>query len=140
MEPILDDNAWRMFDVPGAFDEQYPDLHTYDGYFWYRVGFDKPPKMTSDKINLSIGVVDDESTVWLNGKFMGTITTQTNPKDYWLVQREYDVSYDELHDKGNSLVVRVNDTYLNLNPAVKTTTKHAKSAKGIDHQDIAKHE
>jgi hypothetical protein len=28
-------------------------------------------------------------------------------------------------------------TAVNLNPAVKTTTKHAKFAKGIDHQDIA---
>ncbi len=124
MRPDFDDSAWRKFKVPGAFDDQYVDLHEYNGYFWYRIKFDRPTRMTTEKMNLFLGAVDDESTVWLNGKHLGTITAQTHPKDYWIVSREFDIDRTDLLEKGNVLVVRVNDTYLKGgimgNPALKT--------------------
>ncbi len=112
MDPAFDDTAWREFTVPGAFDDQYPDLNNYLGYFWYRLRFDKPPPMTSETVTLYIGPVDDESVIWLNGRLLGSVNTETHPTDYWLFPRQYEVKRSELREKDNVLVVQVNDTYL----------------------------
>ncbi len=112
LKPDFDDSSWREFKVPGNFESQYEDLFGYDGYFWYRTKFDKPEKMTSADMTFFIGPVDDESKIWLNGKFLGEINKQTNPDDYWMVPRVFEVNIEDFKEKDNLLIIRVNDTYM----------------------------
>lgn len=110
--PDFDDSAWRTFRVPGTFNSQYGDLSGYLGVFVYRLRFDRPPKMTSDEASLYLGPIDDESSVWLNGRFLGEVTRQSNPNDCWSVPRQYKIKLSELNETGNVIAVKVNNTYL----------------------------
>jgi hypothetical protein len=68
--------------------------------------------MTSENLTFFLGPVDDESKIWLNGKFLGEINKATNPDDYWMVPREFELKRSDLKDKDNLLIIRVNDTYM----------------------------
>jgi hypothetical protein len=108
----FDDSKWRGMKVPGYFEDQIPELADYDGLFWYRLRFKLPAGMTREKLALALGPVDDESWVWLNGKFLGEVTKQTNPKDYWAFPRRYAIEPGMINATGeNVLVVLVNDIF-----------------------------
>jgi len=110
--PGFDDAKWRPIAVPGTFDTQRAELKDYDGLFWYRLRFTVPDRLTRKGLALSIGAVDDESWVWLNGRLLGEVTKKTHPKDYWNVPRRYELPAGLLkHGGENVLAVRVNDTY-----------------------------
>jgi hypothetical protein len=110
--PDFDDAKWQPIRVPGMFEDQIPELADYNGLFWYRLRFKLPAAMTREKLTLTVGPVDDESWVWLNGRYLGEVTKQTNPKDYWAFPRKYAMEPGMLNDKGeNVLVVLVNDTF-----------------------------
>ena len=109
----FDDSSWQAIDVPGAFDEQRKHLAEYNGLFWYRLRFRVPGDLPLDDVTLHVGAVDDESWVWLNGRFLGETTKESRPDDYWSFPREFRVTPDMLlPDDENVLVVRVRDTYL----------------------------
>ncbi|MDH7570463.1 MAG: beta galactosidase jelly roll domain-containing protein, partial [Armatimonadota bacterium] len=109
----FDDSAWRPIAVPGTFESQFPELADYDGVFWYRIRFQVPKGLSFDGLKLDLGAIDDESWVWLNGKFLGEVTKQTNPEDYYRFPRVYPLEPGSLNLGGeNVLVVRVRDTYL----------------------------
>lgn len=112
-KPGFNDKAWQAIKVPGAFDEQVKGLEDYDGAFWYRIRFKAPEELKNEPaLMLKLGPIDDESWVWLNGRFLGEVTKATNPKDYWKFPREYQITPDMLNfDDENTLAVRVNDTY-----------------------------
>jgi hypothetical protein len=112
--PDFDDAQWKPIAVPGMFDELFPGLTPdYNGLFWYRLRFRLPPGLAKEGLTLNVGPADDESWVWLNGRFLGEVTKQTNPKDYWTFPRKYAMQPGMLHEEGeNVLVVLVNDTYL----------------------------
>ncbi|MBI4979250.1 MAG: beta galactosidase jelly roll domain-containing protein [Spirochaetes bacterium] len=106
------DSTWQPIAVPGAFDVLRADLTNYDGYFWYRIKFTLPKGFNAKNSSLRIGMVDDESWVWLNDKFLGEITTNTNPKDYWSFKRNYTLTDGMLKTDGeNVLTVLVNDIF-----------------------------
>ena len=112
-KPEFDGSKWKPIEVPGAFDKQRAELAEYDGVFWYRLRFRLPEELTRENLRLHLGGIDDESWVWLNGEFLGEVTKQTNPKDYWTFPREYALKASMLNwEKENVLAVRVNDTYL----------------------------
>ncbi len=101
---------WREVKVPGMFDLQFPDLTGYDGHFWYRKSFDlEKPVPAGTVCTLYLGPVDDESWVWLNGKFLGEISVETHPNDFWAAERIYKIPAEELKPTGNVLTVLVND-------------------------------
>lgn len=104
------DASWRPVKVPGKFDLQFDDLKGYDGLFWYRLTFDLPEKAApeSDCV-LSLGPVDDESWIWLNGHFLGEVTAKTHPEDYWTVQRTCRFKGKLLRPGKNQLTVLCND-------------------------------
>ena len=115
-DPSFNDASWRPIKVPGLFDVERKDLSGYDGLFWYRLKFRVPEELkNNDRLLLNLGAVDDESWVWMNGEFLGEVTKATNPQDYYSVQRKYVVGRDIMDMGGaeNTLVVLVNDTYLN---------------------------
>ena len=104
---------WPTVKVPGSFDVEANGLSAeYNGFFWYRTTF-PTPVMTSDEPVLEIGAVDDESWIWLNGEFLGEVTRETNPKDFYKAPRTYVLKPGMLNANGiNTLVILANDTYL----------------------------
>ncbi len=64
------------------------------------------------KYELVIPAVDDESWVWLNGHFLGKVTAQTHPNNYWTVQRRHPFSGGILKKNGNVLVILCNDIHM----------------------------
>ncbi|MBN2452391.1 MAG: hypothetical protein JXR77_18540, partial [Lentisphaeria bacterium] len=103
---------WKSIAVPGTFESQFPELVDYDGLFWYRLRFRPEPGFGGDDVTLYLGGIDDESWVWLNGAFLGEVTKDTRPDDYWSFPREYRLPQGLLRqDEENALVVRVRDTY-----------------------------
>ncbi|NOY80063.1 MAG: hypothetical protein GXP31_03560 [Kiritimatiellaeota bacterium] len=110
--PGFADSAWQAIHVGATFESQRPKLKDFNGAFWYRLHFRVPASFVRRGVRLWLGPVDDESWVWLNGKFLGQVTKKTRPKDYWVFPREYALDRGWLNPDGeNVLVVRVNDTY-----------------------------
>ena len=100
------DSLWRPVKVPGAFDTAEMNLEGYDGYFWYRLEFDAPEKKN---LTIDLGAVDDESSVYCNGKLVQQINRKTNPADYWKVPRVFTVPASLLRERSNVLTVLCND-------------------------------
>ena len=111
--PAFDAAGWKPIRVPGMFDEEFPGLTpAYNGLFWYRLRFKVPADLAAENLTLDLGAIDDESWVWLNGEFLGEVTKQTHPKDYWAAPRKHAIKPGLLRlDGENVLVVLVNDTY-----------------------------
>jgi len=119
---------WRKVLVPGNFDTQFKDLANYDGLFWYRLEFDLPKEFAGEECELLLGAIDDESWVWLNGRFLGEVTKETNPKDYWQFPRIHRLKAGDLKPGRNVLVVLCNDTFnyggILGTPRLKVPVKH----------------
>ncbi|HRR06571.1 MAG TPA: beta galactosidase jelly roll domain-containing protein, partial [Victivallales bacterium] len=115
MKENFDDSTWEPILVPGMFDLLRKDLNGYDGFFWYRLKFTLPQEFENeDELTLELGGIDDESWTWLNEQFLGELTKTTNPKNYWNAPRTYTFKTEILRKKEkNTLVVKVNDTYMN---------------------------
>lgn len=102
---------WRKVNVPGMFNQDIPELKGKNGYFWYRKSFDLAPALAAEPLELEIGAVDDESWIWMDGKFLGEITKKTNPKDYWNVSRKYRFAPGELKPGRHEIVILCNDIF-----------------------------
>ena len=104
------DSGWNPVRVPGNFEDQFEELKEYDGLFWYRLTFDLPEEPRPDRdYLLRLGVIDDESWVWINGRFLGELSEKTNPVDHWSLDRSYPVGGRDLKRRGNVLAVLCND-------------------------------
>lgn len=119
-----EDGAWRSVEVNSTFEAQFDDLRNYDGRFWYRNRFSmEGPIDPNGKYELVIPAVDDESWVWLNGHFLGKVTAQTHPNNYWTVQRRHPFSGGILKKNGNVLVILCNDIHMSAgiwgNPTIR---------------------
>lgn len=102
---------WRQVVVPGMFNQEIPELRGRNGFFWYRKRFELPPGLAAEPLELEIGAVDDESWIWLDGKFLGAVTRESHPKNYWNVSRRHQFSPGELSPGPHELVVLCNDIY-----------------------------
>ncbi len=102
---------WRKIRVPGMFNEEIPELRGRHGFFWDRKSFELPAELAAEPLELEIGAIDDESWIWLDGKFLGAVTKQTNPKDYWLAIRRYRFAPGALKPGRHELVILCNDVY-----------------------------
>jgi hypothetical protein len=105
-EPGFDDTAWRDITVPGSWNFQfrnspYPeDDHDYDGPAWYRLKFTPEESQAGSHVILSFQAVCYKTTVWLNGKLLGTHEGDFLPF-------EYDVSSDLEQGKENVLALYI---------------------------------
>lgn len=97
---------WRTIKVPGYFDQQFRELGSYDGLFWYKLRFDMPEPADCE---LHIGPVDDESFLWLNDRYLGEVTAKTHPRNYWSAPRTYSLKASDLKKQGNVLTILCND-------------------------------
>lgn len=111
-KPDFTPQNWRKVKVPGNFDEQFDALKDYEGYFWYRTTFDVSPYLASQPLVLDLGPIDDESWVWLDGNFLGELTKQTNPQNYWSAPRKFTIPANSLKPGTHTLAVLVNDIFM----------------------------
>jgi beta-glucuronidase len=61
--------AWETVKVPGCWNEERPELMHYEGCALYLREFDGPP--SGPRYFLHVGAANYESTLWLNGAFIG---------------------------------------------------------------------
>lgn len=87
--------------VPGDWNSQDNKLLYYEGTIWYRRLFDYTPHDTSSRLFIYFGAANYESDVYLNGKKLGKHIGGFTPFDYEIK--------GILKEKGNSLVVKVDD-------------------------------
>lgn len=100
--------SWYDVSVPGAVDQQ-PALAKVGGRFWYRLTFDVPAALLKGDQQLTLGCVDDEDTTYLNGQKIGHVGKDTNPADYYKLQRSYRIPAGLLKPSGNVLVIQGNN-------------------------------
>lgn len=102
--------TWAMLDPPFAEDHWVasppPDAHPGAGILRYRhiLTLDSTPRGAA---RLSLGVIDDFDTVWVNGVFVG----QTTPTQwqYWDAERHYRIPPGILRKGRNLIAIRVHD-------------------------------
>jgi len=101
MEPELDTRGWDAHAVPSAWTGD--DLADYDGIVWFRTIVDLPAGWGEADLLLSLGMVDDADSTWVNGMPVGG----TNG---WQAPRRYLVPATIWGDGPNTLAIRVTDT------------------------------
>lgn len=70
--PDYDASRWREVWVPSCFEVAFPALKDYEGFGWYRRGFDIPPSWRGKRIVLRFEGVHYHAAVWVNGHLVGT--------------------------------------------------------------------
>ena len=87
--------------VPGDWNSQSERLLYYEGTVWYRRRFDRPQGAPGHRQFLYFGGANYEAEVYLNGRKLGGHIGGFTPFQFEVTGR--------LLDRGNSLVVRVNN-------------------------------
>ncbi|MGE5400203.1 MAG: glycoside hydrolase [Ignavibacteriales bacterium] len=65
-EMTVSDPGWGAVEVPGAWEGKY------DGFAWYRKEFTVEKDITSDKLFLMLGKIDDLDETYVNGQLIGS--------------------------------------------------------------------
>ncbi len=107
--PDLDDGAWRKLRTPGFWEEAGVGMDGYDGVAWLRTHFTVDRPVPEKGLELVLGAVDDEDWTYLNGQALGHRGQDTDPEDYWSVERRYPVPAGLLRQGDNVLAVKVRD-------------------------------
>ncbi|MBP5530997.1 MAG: HEAT repeat domain-containing protein [Lentisphaeria bacterium] len=102
----FDDGKWAVLGV-GNWEEQ--GFKNYDGFAWYRIVFEAPPKGDCNAVELNFGGVDEEAWVWLNGVYVGQHAVGQRG---WNETFQLDVTEEIRWGERNVLVVRVFDSKL----------------------------
>ena len=91
-------------DVPGDWTTQRPELLYYEGTIWYERRFDWTSKTpgAGARVFLQFGAAAQRAIVWLNGQRLGEHEGGFTPFAFEVTGR--------LHARGNSLVVKVDNT------------------------------
>jgi beta-galactosidase/beta-glucuronidase len=93
----------RAIRVPGPWQAQFEDLRDYSGVAWYRRTLTVPPDDPPDRVTiLHFGAVDYHTTVWLNGREVGT-------HEGGYLPFEFDITALVRPGETDDLVVRVLD-------------------------------
>jgi len=88
--------------VPGDWNSQNEKLFYYEGSVWYRKKFDVNKTAPDHRLFIYFGAANYEADVYLNGKKLGTHIGGFTPFAYEITGLA--------KEKGNSLVVRVNNS------------------------------
>ncbi|MBS1602655.1 MAG: sialate O-acetylesterase [Bacteroidetes bacterium] len=97
-DPAAAASDWKPIEVPGYWSDQ--GAGNINGVVWYRKEIDLPASMAGQPARLLLGRIVDRDSVYINGKFTGTIGYQYPP-------RRYDVPAGLLQAGRNTIVVRV---------------------------------
>jgi beta-glucuronidase len=88
--------------VPGDWNHQDRQFLYYEGTVWYKRSFDMPRRDPSGRVFLYFGAVNYRADVYLNGRKLGMHQGGFTPFNF-------EIPDSLLKDKGNYLVVRVNN-------------------------------
>jgi sialate O-acetylesterase len=94
----VDVSGWSKMPVPGFWDDH--GLKGVNGVVWFRKDVEVPASMTGKPVKLLLGRIVDQDSVFVNGRFAGTIGYQYPP-------RRYELPAGMLQAGKNSIVVRV---------------------------------
>ena len=100
------ESGWRKVRVPGWVEEQYPELACGNGRFWLRLEFTLPLGLAERLDELFLGVINQETHIWINGVPIGS---ETGEKRRW-ISREYKIPAGVLKNGRNVLTIRCVDT------------------------------
>jgi beta-glucuronidase len=99
--------------VPGDWNSQDDKLFYYEGSVWYRKKFDVKKSAPDHRLFVYFGAANYEADVYLNGKKLGKHIGGFTPFAYEITKL--------VKEKGNSLVVRVNNNrHVEAVPTVNT--------------------
>ena len=97
-QAILNDSDWSTMEVPGYWNET--PVGNVNGVVWFRKEFSISKKNSGKPAFLNLGRIVDSDSVFINGKFIGTVSYQYPPR--W-----YNVPVNVLTEGKNVIVVRV---------------------------------
>jgi len=97
-DPTYDVSGWSTMKVPGYWDDN--GLKGVNGVVWFRKDIEVPASMTGKPVMLLLGRIVDQDSVFVNGRFAGTIGYQYPP-------RRYELPAGMLQPGKNTIVVRV---------------------------------
>ena len=96
--PETDDSSWETLQVPGYWNEKYPDIK--NGVIWFRKEITISKEDVGKAAFLNMGRIVDADSVFINGKCVGNITYQYPPR--W-----YNVPENILKEGRNVVAVRL---------------------------------
>ncbi|PWD98044.1 beta galactosidase jelly roll domain-containing protein [Marinilabilia rubra] len=112
--PGFDDSEWKEVYVPATWESQ--GYNHYDGQAVYRKEFRLKRDLITKRLYLVLGKIDDEDSVYLNGKLIGKTKDMYNTRfanrftGDWQIRRAYEVPEGLLNVNGtNTLAVVVYD-------------------------------
>jgi sialate O-acetylesterase len=96
-DPVLNTSDWETMHVPGY----WPDtkLGAANGVAWFRKEINIPSDMIGKPATIKLGRIFDCDTVFINGKFIGSVGSQYAPRVYTIPEKL-------LQDGSNIIVVR----------------------------------
>lgn len=106
-QPPGEDAAWSTIIAPGRWDNQ--GWGDFDGTAWYRKSFTWDAATDADRLELSLGRIDDRDEVFLNGTRIGRTWSDGNQGEMWNQRRRYPFPAKLLQTGENELLVKVND-------------------------------
>lgn len=101
--PELDDSDWDEQALPGAWEAT---LGEFDGFVWYRKRVTLPAGWVGERLELSLGPIDDMDTAWFDGAAVGAVQTI----GAWQTPRRYAVPESLVGARDAVVAVRVLDT------------------------------
>lgn len=97
----VDDTNWKKIQAPGYWEGQ--GFRNYDGIAWYRKSVELPDNLVGERLQLSLGMIDDKDRTFVNGKLVGATNGYRKP-------RNYQVPADLNNQKSLTISVQVHDT------------------------------
>lgn len=92
-----------VFDVPGDFNTQMPELTFYEGTVWYKKTFTYQP-IKNKRLFLHFGAVNYKADVYMNGNKLGSHEGGFTPFQFEIT--------DKVLQSENTIIVRVNNQRL----------------------------
>lgn len=81
-KPEFDDSKWEKVQLPQRFD--YNLLPRFDGVAWFRREIILPENITKADLAIHVGRIDDENTLYLNGRKLGENLQEYQAKSEFL--------------------------------------------------------
>ncbi|TDB67588.1 sialate O-acetylesterase [Arundinibacter roseus] len=100
-DPNFDASDWPVMQVPGFWEDA--GVAPGNGVVWFRREIDIPKQWAKKPAKLFLGRIVDADSVFVNGRFIGSISYQYPP-------RRYQIPADLLKAGKNTLVIRVIST------------------------------
>lgn len=97
-DPELNTSDWETMHVPGYWADT--KVGNINGIVWFRRKINVPAIMVGKPVTLKLGRIVDADSVFINGKFVGSVGSQ-------YAQRNYKIPEDILKEGTNTIVIKV---------------------------------